>query len=256
MRLIQTGMSGHGILILKTEREEANGKRSVMNVLIIEDEYNLADAIRSSLERESYQAEIETRGDTGLDKALSGTFDLVILDVMLPGMNGFDILREIRNSDVETKIIMLTARGELEDKLNGLRGGADDYLTKPFHMAELLARVDIQLKKASNAQDNKLKAADLELDMKTGSIYSSVSGTSLPVTGKEYALLEHFLRNPTQILSKEQLYTKVWGWDNTIESNNLEAYLSFIRKKLRLLKSRVTIKSVRGVGYRLEIADE
>ena len=227
-----------------------------MNVLIIEDEYNLADAIRSSLERESYQAEIETRGDTGLEKALSGTFDLVILDVMLPGMNGFDILKEIRRSELDTKVIMLTARGELEDKLTGLKGGADDYLTKPFHMAELLARVDIQLKKASNAQDNKLRLTDLELDMKTGTIFSSVTGNSLPVTGKEYALLEIFLRNPSQILSKEQLYTKVWGWDNTIESNNLEAYLSFIRKKLRLLKSRVTIKSVRGVGYRLEIADE
>lgn len=224
-----------------------------MKILIVEDEYNLADAISSQLSANHYTVDIATEGLTGAEKASSGMYDLVILDVMLPGKNGFEILEEIRALAPETRVIMLTAKGDLQDKLRGFHKGADDYLTKPFHMEELLARVDVQLKKQSAIQEDILSFDDLSLDMKSGKLLCSVSEDSIPVSGKEYSLLEYFLQHPEQILSREQIYSKVWGWDNNIESNNLEAYLSFIRKKLRLLESRVEIKSVRGLGYRMGV---
>lgn len=227
-----------------------------MKILIVEDEYNLADAISSMLQANHYQTEIRTNGKSGAEEAISGRYSLVILDVMLPGMNGFEILDEIRHYQPETKVIMLTAKGELPDKLKGLRNGADDYMTKPFHMEELLARVDLQLKKNSGVEEEALKFEDIKLDMKTGTLSSSESGRELPVAGKEYSLLEYFLEHPNQILSREQLYNRVWGWDNNIESNNLEAYISFIRKKLRLLDSRVQIKAVRGLGYKISAKSE
>lgn len=222
-----------------------------MKILIVEDEYNLADAIASMLRQNHYTVDIATDGETGGQKASSGLYDLVVLDVMLPKRNGFEILEEVRALAPETRVIMLTAKGDLQDKLTGLRSGADDYMTKPFHMEELLARVDVQLKKKAGIDESVLRFADLALDMKSGKLINSVTQESIPVSGKEYSLLEYFLQYPDQILSREQIYSKVWGWDNSIESNNLEAYLSFIRKKLRLLKSRVEIKSVRGFGYRI-----
>lgn len=227
-----------------------------MKILIVEDEYNLADAIASQLQRNHYSTEIAVEGISGSEKASSGMYDLVILDVMLPGKNGFEILEEIRALAPETRVIMLTAKGDLQDKLQGFHKGADDYLTKPFHMEELLARVDVQLKKQSAIQEDVLSFADLSLDMKSGKLICATSQDSIPVSGKEYSLLEYFLQHPEQILSREQIYSKVWGWDNNIESNNLEAYLSFIRKKLRLLESRVEIKSVRGLGYRMGARNE
>lgn len=227
-----------------------------MKILIVEDEYNLADAISASLQKNSYQTEIRTDGISGAQEAISGLYSLIILDVMLPGKNGFEILEEIRSYQPDVKVIMLTAKGELPDKLKGLRSGADDYMTKPFHMEELLARVDVQLKKSSGVQDEKLSLADLSLDMKSGMLSSSVSGQELPIAGKEYTLLEFFLEHPNQILTREQLYNRVWGWDNNLESNNLEAYISFIRKKLRLLRSGVQIKAVRGLGYKIEARQE
>lgn len=171
---------------------------------------------------------------------------------MLPGKDGFEILESVRQYQPETKVIMLTAKGELPDKLKGLRNGADDYMTKPFHMEELLARVDLQLKKTAKVDDEIMKLGDIRLDLRTGKLSSSKRGDEIPVSSKEYSLLEYFLEHPGQILSREQLYNRVWGWDNNIESNNLEAYISFIRKKLRLLHSNVQIKAVRGLGYRIE----
>ncbi|MEY8308242.1 response regulator transcription factor [Erysipelotrichaceae bacterium 51-3] len=222
-----------------------------MKILIVEDEVNLAHATAAMLSNHAYNVEIATDGETGGEKASSGIYDLVILDVMLPKKDGFEILEDIRALAPETKVIMLTARGELPDKLKGLKNGADDYMTKPFHMEELLARVDIQLKKNSPIEKDRLELGNTYLDLKSGMFGSKATGDAMPVSGKEYALLEYFFSHPNQILTRDQIYSKVWGWDNEIESNNLEAYLSFLRKKLRLLESNVEIKSVRGLGYRV-----
>ncbi len=227
-----------------------------MKILIVEDEVNLAHATAAMLTNHAYNVDIATDGETGGEKASSGIYDLVILDVMLPKKDGFEILEDIRALAPETKVIMLTARGELPDKLKGLKNGADDYMTKPFHMEELLARVDIQLKKNTPIEKDRLELGNTYLDLKSGMFGSKATGDAMPVSGKEYALLEYFFSHPNQILTRDQIYSKIWGWDNEIESNNLEAYLSFLRKKLRLLESNVEIKSVRGLGYRVTAKDD
>ena len=228
-----------------------------MRILIIEDEYNLADVIATRLKKENYKVDIETDGEEGFYTALNGTYDLLILDVMLPHMNGFEILKEIRENELDLKIIMLTAKAELEDKLNGLSNGADDYLTKPFHIEELVARVNIQLRKINNNQNNDyIELGNLRLNLKSSTISNIETTETLEIGKKEYELLEYFMNNKNQIISKDQIYTKIWGIDNEIESNNLEAYLSFIRKKLKLINSNVTIKVSRGLGYKLEVNHE
>lgn len=228
-----------------------------MKVLIVEDEYNLADVVASRLRKEKYLVDIETDGEEGLYRALDGTYDLVILDVMLPHMNGFEILKEIRDSESDIKVIMLTAKAELEDKLNGLSNGADDYVTKPFHVEELVARVNIQLRKSNGKVSNdSLEIGNLRLNLKSSSITCIDTEETLEIGKKEFELLEYFMRNKNQIISKNQIYTKIWGIDNEIESNNLEVYLSFIRKKLKIIGSNVVIRANRGLGYILEVNHE
>ena len=228
-----------------------------MRILIIEDEYNLADAIASKLKREKYLVDIDTDGEEGLFSGLTNTYDLIILDVMLPKIDGFTILKELRQNGVSAKILMLTAKYKIEDKLIGFREGADDYLTKPFHMDELVARVNIQLRK-SNCFRNKdiLEYDDLVLNIAKLNLSCIKTNDSVDIIGKEFQLLELFLSNPNQVISREQIYNKIWGFDNESESNNLEAYLSFIRKKLKLIGSRVQIKAIRGIGYKIEVLDE
>lgn len=173
---------------------------------------------------------------------------------MLPNMSGFQILNKLRTDNINSKIIMLTARSAIEDKLNGLENGADDYLTKPFHMDELVARVNIQLKR--NANKNNLSFGDLVLNTTTLKVTCTKTNEVVELIKKEFQLLEYFINNPNQVLSKEQIYDRVWGIENEIESNNLEAYLSFIRKKLRAIESNVVIKSVRGMGYKIEYGNK
>ena len=228
-----------------------------MRVLIIEDEYNLADVISESLKKEKYQVDIKTDGEEGYFDALTGIYDLIILDVMLPHMNGFDILKGLREENVESKIIMLTAKSELSDKLNGFSRGANDYLSKPFHIEELLARVNAQLKNQVNIDKKDiLEYGDLLLDVNKSVVTCKTNNQSIELVCKEFQLLEYFMKNTEQILSREQIYDKVWGMENEIESNNLEAYLSFIRKKLKAIDSKVNIKSCRGLGYKMEFNDE
>ena len=227
-----------------------------MRILVVEDEYKLADVIAARLKKEKYEVDISTDGEDGLYNAESGIYDLIILDVMLPGVNGFEILREIRDEGITSKVIMLTAKSMLEDKLEGLTGGANDYVTKPFHMDELMARVNIQLRQDStNVQKDYIEFGDIRLNTETSSLSCTTTGESINVINKEFQLLEYFINNPNRILSKEQIYDKVWGYDNEIESNNLEAYLSFIRKKLKAIGAGVNIKAVRGMGYRMEIKE-
>ena len=228
-----------------------------MRILIIEDEYSLADVISESLKKEKYMVDIRYDGEEGYFDAATGIYDLIILDVMLPSMNGFDILKKLREEEINSKIIMLTAKGTLNDKLEGFNKGANDYIPKPFHIEELLARVNAQLKNASNINKKDiLEYHDLELDMMKSSLTCKTNNETIELVCKEFQLLEYFMNNKEQILSKEQIYDKVWGMENEIESNNLEAYLSFIRKKIKAIDSKVNIKAVRGLGYKMEYEDE
>lgn len=227
-----------------------------MKVLIVEDEYNLADVIRERLEKEKLTVDIATDGEEGYYYAATGVYDLIILDVMLPNMSGFEILNKLREENVTSKIIMLTAKSMLEDKLNGLENGADDYLTKPFHMDELVARINVQLKRNVKNQKNVLTFGDLELNTTTLKVTCTKTNEVVELIKKEFQLLEYFINNPNQVLLKEQIYDRVWGLDNEVESNNLEAYLSFVRKKLRAIDSTVIIKSVRGMGYKIEYGNQ
>ena len=227
-----------------------------MKILIIEDEYNLADALSSRLEKEKYIVDIETDGEEGLYSALNGVYDLIILDVMLPRMNGFDILKELRNNKIDSKIIMATAKGELEDKLNGFENGADDYISKPFHIEEVVARVNVQLKKNNSINNDIIEVGNLRLNLKNSTISCVDNNESIEIGCKEFLLLEYLMKNKDIVISKEQIYTKIWGLDNEIESNNLETYLSFIRKKIKIIGSNVSIKAIRGLGYKLEVSNE
>jgi len=226
-----------------------------MKILIVEDEYSLADAIAETLQKENYTTKIVTNGEDGEDEALTGIYDLILLDVMLPKKDGFEILRNLKNEKINTPIIMITAKSEMSDKLKGLENGIDDYITKPFHMRELIARIKIVLKRNSNIEDdNILEYSDLKLDLSTGKMSSN--GNEISINGKELELLEILLLNKNQIISKEALINKIWGYDSNAEYNYVEVYASFLRKKLKLLKSKVKIKAVRGMGYKLEEEDD
>jgi DNA-binding response OmpR family regulator len=225
-----------------------------MKILIIEDEFNLADAIKTMLSNKKYDVTIKTDGDEGLDEALTNIYDLIILDVMLPGVDGFEILEELKRESIDSKVLMLTAKSTIEDKLTGLNNGADDYITKPFHMDELLARVNIQLRK--NNKDNNIELGNTILDIDKLMLINKDTNEEVSIIGKEFQLLENFMNNLNQVLDKEQIFNKIWGYDSEVESNSLEAYLSFIRKKLKLINSNLNIKAVRNLGYKLEVLDE
>lgn len=226
-----------------------------MKILIIEDEYSLADAIAETLKKENFSCKIVTDGEEGENEALTDVYDLILLDIMLPSKNGFKILNNLRQENIDTPIIILTAKSEINDKLNGLENGADDYITKPFHIKELLARVKIALKRKANTQNTEcLEYEDLKLDMRTGKMISN--NNEITINGKELDLLEILLLNKNQIVSRESFANKIWGYNSDAEYNNVEVYMSFLRKKLKLIKSKVKIKAVRGIGYKLEAEND
>ncbi|MBQ8131620.1 MAG: response regulator transcription factor [Bacilli bacterium] len=228
-----------------------------MRILVVEDEAKIADAIAARLKKEQYSVDISYDGEEGEYNALTGIYNLVILDVMLPFKNGFEILKEMKEESIDSKVIMLTAKGELDDKLKGLTSGADDYMTKPFHMEELVARVNIQLRKeGSGVVKDYIEYSDIQLNLKKSTLTCTTTNESIEVGAKELLILEYFLNNQDIVISKEQIYDKVWGIERDTESNNLEAYLSFIRKKLRSIGSKVNIKVLRNIGYKLEDKDE
>lgn len=226
-----------------------------MRILIVEDEYRLAELIQNRLKKEKYIVDVSNDGEEGLYNALLDIYDLILLDIMLPNVDGITILKKIKDNNIKAKIIMLTAKGELDDKLVGLNNGANDYITKPFHIDELVARVNVQLRKES-VINNILEYKDISLDLKKSVLTNTTNNESINVINKEFQLLEYFMNNPEQIISKDMIYDKVWGLDNESYSNNMEVYLSFIRKKLKLIDSKVNIKSVRNLGYRMEYEDE
>ncbi|MBQ6477529.1 MAG: response regulator transcription factor [Bacilli bacterium] len=226
-----------------------------MRILIVEDEVSLADLLSNRLKKEKYIVDVSNDGEEGLYNALLDIYDLILLDIMLPSVNGIDILKEIKKNNIKSKVIMLTAKSELEDKLLGFNEGANDYIPKPFHIDEVVARVNASLR-SDTIKDNNLKFGDLILDIKTSTIINKNNNEKINIINKEFQLLEYFMNNPNQVLSKEMIYDKVWGIENDSISNNLEAYLSFIRKKLKLINSNVQIKSLRNLGYKMEYKDE
>ena len=226
-----------------------------MRILVVEDEVRLAELVSERLKKEKYIVDVSNDGEDGMYNALTDIYDLIILDIMLPNVSGIEILKSIRKNNINAKVIMLTAKGELDDKLLGFELGTDDYLTKPFHIDELVARVNVQLRKKSN-DTNIIEFGDIYLDLKKCNLINKNTNDSINIINKEFQLLEYFLNNPNQVLSKELIYDKVWGMDSDIISNNLEAYLSFIRKKLKIIDSKVNIKSVRNLGYKMEYNNE
>lgn len=223
-----------------------------MRILIVEDEFNLADAIANRLKMEKYSVDIAVSGDEGLFNALSGIYDLVILDVMLPKKNGFEILKEIKKENIESKIIMLTAKTDIDSKLEGFEMGANDYITKPFHMEELVARVNLQLRNGEVNNDI-VECGNAVLNIRTAVLENKNTKDNIEIMKKELMLLEYFMRNPNIVISKDVLYDKIWGFDNNIESNSIEAYISFIRKKFKIIGLEINIKAIRGLGYKLEV---
>ena len=222
-----------------------------MRILLVEDEHSLADLVADRLKKERYVVDVSYDGEEGLYNALTGIYDLILLDVMLPKKDGFEILREIRTEGITSKVIMLTARGELDDKLKGFSEGANDYVPKPFHIDELIARVSAQLRTEKTVKDS-LEMGNTLLDFKAPAIVNKETGESIKINNKEFQLLEYFMMNPNQVLSKDQIFERIWGMDNDSISNNLEAYISFVRKKLKALDSDVTVKAVRNMGYKIE----
>lgn len=221
-----------------------------MRILIVEDEASLADAISEILRKEQYFADAVYDGRDGLDYALSGIYDLILLDIMLPGMNGLDVLREIRSKGLSTPVMLLTARTEVNDKIRGLDCGADDYLTKPFNKGELLARVRALTRRKGEIPANELVFGDLTLNQST---YELCCGSlNVKLGAKEFRIMQMLMFVPKSIISKDEFIEKIWGYDSEAEYNSIEVYISFLRKKLGAIKSTVQIKASRGIGYYIE----
>lgn len=221
-----------------------------MRILIVEDEIRLAEVLGEIMKENKYVVDIVNDGEEGYDYASSEIYDVIILDVMLPNMNGFDIVLKLRNNKVKTPIIMLTAKDEVEDKVKGLDCGADDYLTKPFSKEELLARVRALSRRQGEVILNEVKYEDLKLDKSTNTLYCNNKSIHLGL--KESEILEILLCNSTRAVSKEEILEKVWGLESEAEDNNVEVYISFLRKKLMFLGSKVAIEAIRKVGYHLK----
>lgn len=220
-----------------------------MNILIVDDERQLVSALSSILKQNNYSVDGVYDGETGLDYALSGIYDLIILDVMMPKLDGFSVLNALRAKKIDTPILMLTAKSELSDKINGLNSGADDYLTKPFETEELLARIKALLRRKESFTGNFLTYNDITLDRDS---YKLIKGEDkIDLGKKEFQILELLMLSPTTAIERERFIEKIWGFDTEAEYNTIEVYVSFIRRKLSAIGSNTEIRSIRGIGYTL-----
>ena len=226
-----------------------------MRILLVEDEKRMAQALCEILRLEKYDVDHYDNGIDGLAAIESNIYDIIILDVMLPGMNGYEVAKKARSKGISTPILMLTAKAELDDKVEGLDSGADDYLTKPFMTKELLARLRALGRRMQNSNDGVLSYGDINLDTNTLTLSCTVTGQSVRLSEKEYRILEYLIANSGQILTREQLAMKIWGFESDAEYNNVEVYMSFTRKKLAFVEAKTEIKAVRGVGYELRCGD-
>lgn len=226
-----------------------------MKILLVEDEHKIAQAIKKGLEQEKYVVTISYDGEEGLDLVLSETFDLIILDRLLPKVDGLEICKKARQKDIQTPILMLTARGQTHEKVEGLNSGADDYLTKPFAFEELLARIKALLRRPSETLGTILKIEDLELD--TSKYEVKRNDNNIKLSSKEFALLEYLMRHPNKILTKDQLIDHVWSYEADILPNTVEVYIGYLRNKIdRPFKSKKPlINTYRGFGYKLGLEE-
>lgn len=226
-----------------------------MRILLIEDEKRMAQALCEILRLEKYGVDHYDNGIDGLAAVESDIYDIVILDVMLPGINGYEVAKKARLKGITTPILMLTAKAELDDKVEGLDSGADDYLTKPFMTKELLARLRALGRRMQNSADGVLGYGDITLDTNTLTLSCTANGQSVRLSEKEYKILEYLIANSSQILTREQLAMKIWGFESDAEYNNVEVYISFTRRKLTFVGAKTEIKAVRGIGYELRCGD-
>lgn len=225
-----------------------------MKILIVEDEEQLSEALGAILEKNNYFVDRVFDGEDGLDYILSDIYDVIILDIMLPKMSGLEVLKSARKSGIDTPIILLTAKGDVSDKVIGLDSGADDYLPKPFYTEELLARIRaLGRRKGEVISDNNLKFGDITLN--TATLELSNGDKVIKITAKEFGLLELLINRKNTITNKDDIINKLWGYDSDAEYNNVEVYVSFLRRKLTFLKSQVVIKAIRNIGYILEYTD-
>ena len=221
-----------------------------MHILVVEDEVRLAETLGEILKGQKYTCDLVFDGRDGLDYAESGIYDVILLDIMLPKMSGFDVVKELRKKKVSTPVILLTARDEVTDKVRGLDCGADDYLTKPFSTDELLARIRAVSRRQGEVLMDELEYADLRLNLSNCTL--SGKAKSVKLGYKEFEIMKLLMANPGGIISKDELLTKVWGYESDAEDNNVEVCISFLRKKLQFLESSATIATVRKIGYHLE----
>ena len=222
-----------------------------MRILVVEDEKYLAEALSHILEGNKYTVDTVFDGEAGLDYALTDIYDVIILDIMLPKMNGLEVLSSLRASNIKTPVILLTAKGDVSDKIKGLDYGADDYLAKPFDTGELLARVSALSRRSGEmtVHNNEILFGDIRLD--TNSMKLSGTEREISLTKREFDLLEYLLINKSIVIKKEQIIDKLWGFDSEAEANHVEVYISFLRKKLAFVSKNVTIETVRGIGYKM-----
>lgn len=221
-----------------------------MRVLVVEDEMRLCEALVQILKKNNYTVDCDFDGESGLDDALSGIYDVIILDIMLPKTDGITIVKRLRDEGMEVPVILLTAKDEISDKVAGLDAGADDYLTKPFHTDELLARIRaLGRRRGGIIEADALTCGDIKLNTNTLSL--TCRGESIALTKKESELLEYLIVNKNIIVSKEQIIEKLWGFESEADANHVEVYVSFLRKKLSRINSQLKITAVRGVGYKM-----
>ena len=225
-----------------------------MRILIVEDEVQLSEALGAILEKNNYIVDRVFDGESGLDYILSDIYDGVILDIMLPKLNGIEVLKKARKERISTPIILLTAKGEVEDRIIGLDCGADDYLPKPFYVEELMARIRALTRRKGEVQsDNLLSYGDITLNI--GNLELGSKENSIKLTAKESGLLELLINRKDMISNKDDIISKLWGYESEAEHKNVEVYVSFLRRKLSYLKSKVAIKAIRNLGYILEYKD-
>jgi DNA-binding response OmpR family regulator len=221
-----------------------------MRVLVVEDERSISGFIRQGLSEAGFVVTVEGDGQRGLQRALTAEFDVIILDIMLPQMNGLEVLRRVRSGGVATPVLLLTARDEIDDKVAGLDAGADDYLTKPFAFSELLARTRALLRRPPLQTDDILRLGELELDRQRRLV--RLGSHTIHLSSREFVLLEYLLRHPGQVLTRTQIGEGVWGLDFENDSNVVDVYIGYLRRKLGVGGAGPAIKTVRGVGYVLD----
>ncbi len=222
-----------------------------MRILVVEDEIRLAEAIAQIIKEDKYTVDVVHDGEDGYDYAMSDIYDVIVLDVMLPKLNGFEIVRQMRRNKRQTPVLLLTAKDEINDKVTGLDCGADDYLTKPFAPEELLARIRALARRQGEVVMDELDFADITLNLSTYMLECGYKSVHLGL--KEFEIMRMLLTNSNNVVPKENLLLKVWGSESEAEDNNVEVYISFLRKKLSYLGSSVNIAVVRKVGYYLDV---